>query len=176
MAFIGLKKPRQQSVFEPLVLNARIPDNSVFAPAGGTFLLVFLRHVGCPFAEQLVKQLLAWRTVHPALPIFLVSHGDHANTMKWLATFQAEQAFKVVIDEPRQLYGQWGLGFSKWQHFLGPKPLIGVVKLWFSGIRNRSAAGTRWQKSGVFLVKSQRVVWCHVPRSAEDNQLPELEF
>lgn len=49
---------------------------------------------------------------------------------------------------------------------------MGVMRLWFKGIRNRMATGTRWQRAGVFLVREGRVVWCHVPGSAQEFELP----
>jgi hypothetical protein len=126
-------------------------------------------------AEQVVSPPLRVGQAAPAsldLNTGPVRVGDADITDAWLAAIGGLGPLKWVHDPDRQLYGQWGLGFARLAHFGGLPSLLGVVRLWFQGIHNRGATGTRWQRAGVFLVRDGRVAWLHVPASAQAFELP----
>ena len=75
-------------------------------------LVAFLRHVGCPFAERDVKNLVVWAKENPEIPVFVVSHGSQDATDQWLAKIGGAQGLTIIIDESRSLYREWGLGYS----------------------------------------------------------------
>jgi hypothetical protein len=172
MAFIFLTRPKQQAVSDTLKVADPAPALANIELLSNTTLIVFLRHVGCPFAENTVKQVRNWSASHAGTKIILVSHGDEISTANWLQSIGGQGSATLLIDENRTTYGKWGLGYSGLMHFMGLASLSSVVRLMFNGIINRSAAGTRFQKSGVFLVKHKTIAWCHVNTSAEQLNLP----
>lgn len=136
-------------------------------------LVVFLRHVGCPFAEHTVRFYRQWAASHAQVHVTAISHGSPQATERWLRAMGGAGSLDIRIDQDRTLYRQWGLHPSGLWHFAGPRSLAGVVRLWFKGIFNRPASGTRWQRAGVFLLNQERqVVWAHVPESAEGFACP----
>jgi hypothetical protein len=174
MASIWLTRPRRQAVAPALWVGDQAPFDAALHSPQRWRLVAFLRHVGCPFAEHTVLRLREWAQQHPEVAVFIVSHGDEASTHAWLSEIGGLGCAQLVVDTPRQLYGRWGMGYSSLWHFAGPRSLLGVVKLWRHGIRNRSASGTRWQRAATFLLDADRVVWVHRPASAQVLALPEL--
>jgi hypothetical protein len=182
MSFIFLSKPPEQAVCASLkvgdaapILQSRSINPSLFGSETFT-LVVFLRHVGCPFAEHMVKEVRSWSNHQPNIPVVMISHGDELATNKWLDSIGGKGGINLIIDPSREIYGSWGLGYSNLLHFLGPRSLLAVVSLLFKGVKNRSAAGTRFQKSAMFLVKSSKIVWHHVPLSAQEINFPANAF
>lgn len=155
-------------------LDKAIKHLSARVSVPSQFLLVFIRHVGCPFAERDLKALRRWGAVNPDLPIYVVSHGHSQAMQAWLSAIGGDDGLNVIIDESRSLYRAWGISVSDVWHFLGWRSLLGVVRLWFKGIRNRRASGTRWQKAGTFLVQNGSITWCFSPRTANEFCLPKL--
>ena len=168
MASIFLRRPEQQVLSPCPQIGAPAPE----CLAGHDFLVAFLRHVGCPFAENTIRQLRQWHAQNPQTAVVVVSHGSTAVTEDWLARIGGIGTLRFVNDEPRTHYGRWGLGYTSAWHFMGPRSLSGVMRLWPEGIFNRTASGTRWQSAGMFLVREGRIVWRHIPVSAEEFQLP----
>ena len=105
---------------------------------------------------------------------WVVSHGPLEFTERWCRSFGGAERVRVLEDESRGLYAAWGLPRSSAAHFLGFHSLAGVARLALRGVRNRKAAGTRWQTAGTFAVDSSGVVrWRHLPRHAAD--LPDVK-
>lgn len=155
-----------------LAVGAAAPRAEALDVSQGRSLVAFLRHVGCPFSEQVVKRLREWAERNRDVSVHLVSHGDEAVTQQWLSLIGGVGRMHWVPDRDRALYAQWGLGDAPLWHFAGPRSLWGVVCLWPQGIRNRIATGTRWQRAGMFMVRDGVVVWHHVPESAQEFSLP----
>ncbi len=172
MPFIGLSRlPRPTVLARPLT-GQRAPNSPSLESHQTYRLVAFLRDVGCPFAEHAVRQLRAWAPAHPDVATFVVSHGDNAVTRPWTTKVGGLGTLHLVRGSPRTLYAQWGLGEARLMHFAGLHLLMGVAARWRQGIRNRDATGTRWQRSGLFMVKGRHVTWSHVPESAQEFALP----
>ena len=116
-----------------------------------------------------------WAKAHPDVSVVAVSHGDERITSEWLDRIDGLGRIHLIQDPGRHLYAQWGLGYSGFAHFAGPWSLLGVMRLWLQGIRNRDASGTRWQRAGTFLVESGHITWANVPSSAQCFLLPSLQ-
>lgn len=157
-----------------------VPRVGELAPAadgrlgGGPAVVVFLRHVGCPFAEATFLALHEQAGRTTGVRFVAVSHAPPEATAGWCqAVAGGPGRVEVVIDDGRALYAAWGLGRSSLSHFLGARSLRGVVALSRQGIRNRHPVGTRWQSAGAFGVDGERVVrFVHVPAHA--GELPDL--
>ena len=139
----------------------------------GRSLLVFVRHTGCPFAERDIKRVSGWAAENSEVHVVVVTHGDEALRDAWLADIGGAEGLTFYHDPERHLYGQAGLGFCAASHFMGLPSLLGVMRLWQEGIRNRSASGTRWQRAGVLLVEDGKLIWRYIPESAEGFRLPQ---
>jgi len=139
-------------------------------------LIAFLRHIGCPFSEQVVKALRDWALHHANVEVSVVFHGDRAIAERWFEQIGGCGVLNMVHDPDREAYGLWGLGFCRARHFMGLSSLSGVVRLWRQGIRNRIATGTRWQQSGIFLINDGIVSWRHIPKTADEFLLPPNEL
>ncbi len=166
---IGLRKPREQRVAVEPAVGDTFPPASTFAADEPFRVIVFLRHVGCPFAEKTVKTLRDLEARDARVRVFFVSHGDPGTTARWLAEIGGAASATWIDDPSRELYGACGLGYSTLSHFLGRASLTGAIALRREHIRNRIASGTRWQKAGAFLVdRDGRLLWKHVPLTADE--------
>lgn len=172
MASIWLKRPLTQPVSALVDVGQIAPQSSALSATEQFRVVSFIRHVGCPFAENTVRQLRSWTEAHPQVAVFVISHGDEFITHDWLDTIGGSGRIRIVIDTKRELHAKWGVGLSGFWHFAGPSSLLGIMALLPKGIRNRSAAGTRWQRAAIFMLDGERVIWSHVPRSAEEVDLP----
>ena len=174
MSVIGLRQPPAQRISDLPVCGERAPAFPWRNEGPADAVVAFLRHDGCPFAENTVKQLRSWAEDHPHVVVYLVSHGEPGVTGPWLESIGGTGSLQLIQDPSRALYAAWGLGYTRLWHFAGPASLAGVVRLWFRGIRNRSASGTRWQQAGMFLVEDGVITWRHIPASAENFALPPV--
>jgi len=168
---ILLLKPREQIIAPAPRLGdvIELPDPAF---SRGRVLLVFVRHTGCPFAERDIKESRRWAAEHPDARVVVVTHGDINVRNRWLDLIGGGDGLALYHDSDRHFYGQIGLGYSNGWHFMGPQSLMGVVKLWFRGIFNRMASGTRWQRAGVFFLQDGVLQWSNTPQSADDFILP----
>ncbi|OHX00583.1 tsa antioxidant enzyme domain protein [Colletotrichum incanum] len=86
---------------------------------GRPVLVVFLRCVGCAFAQKTFLALRALANKHAGtLTCIAVSHSSSAATQKWIDMLGGAWNVQVVIDEDRAVYAAWGLGLgSVWYVF-----------------------------------------------------------
>ena len=171
MNTIFLRKPTTQVVSTVPRLGDKVSVTREFA-CSSDVLFVFVRHIGCPFAERDIKVSNTWAAAHTDVTVVVVTHGDIAVRDAWLNVIGGVQHLHFHHDPERTLYGQFGLGYSSVWHFMGPESLWGGMSLWRKGIRNRMASGTRWQRAGVFRVRNGRLIWNAIPRSAQMFDLP----
>jgi hypothetical protein len=172
MASIWFSRPPRLAISELIKAGHAAPNSPLLASDEQLRVVAFIRHVGCPFAENTVRRLRAWAAQHPHVAVFVVSHASAEATAEWCNTIGGADGLRIVIDTQREVHAMWGVGFSSFWHFAGPSSLLGVIALLRKGIRNRSAAGTRWQRAAVFLIDGKQAVWSHVPHSAEEFELP----
>lgn len=146
-----------------------IADGKIEPP----FIVLFLRHVGCPFAEATVRAVTEVYASSPTVPFVLVSHGTERWTTAWREAIDCPEGAALIVDREREVYATWGLGLTGLGHFFGKESLKAVMALARRGIRNRHPSGSRWQGAGSFAVDSEGIVlWRHLPAHAGD--LPEL--
>ncbi len=158
----------------PPELKSAAPVSPMTDYLSKPYLICFMRHLGCPFAEMTVLELSQLQQKHQQIDFIVVSHCSLRETEFWLNQIAPDNQFVTVIDEERDLYGRWGLGCTGLGHFLGVRSLITLVRLARRGLVNRSPSGSRWQQAGAFAVNGDgRVVWRHLPKHAGD--LPQLD-
>ncbi|KAK4218944.1 hypothetical protein QBC37DRAFT_463268 [Rhypophila decipiens] len=109
---------------------APLDSNRTLTLGGGKLtLVVFLRCVGCAFAQ---KQFLALRTLATKYPgqldCIAVSHSSPAATRKWLDLLGGAWNVTIVIDEDRAVYAAWGLGLGSVWYVLNPQSQVAGFK------------------------------------------------
>lgn len=172
MPFIGLSRPQQHNVSDPLSVGDTFPSSENFSSDKPYRVIAFLRHVGCPFAENTVRQLRSWSIENSHIAVFIVSHGNAQLTKSWIESIGGLGNLLLINDVNRETYGRWGVGYSDLSHFMGIQSLAGALVLLLKGIHNRDACGTRWQKASLFAVNEKKILWAHKPGSAEEFLLP----
>jgi hypothetical protein len=141
---------------------------------GRASVVAFLRHTGCPFAEQTMRMLVDAAGRSPDLQWIAISHAPRAATERWCRTVGGNDGVIVASDPSRRFYAAWGLGRTSLGHFLGRRSLAAVAGLARRGIRNRHPHGTRWQSAGTFALDRDAIVrWRHLPVHAGD--VPDLD-
>jgi alkyl-hydroperoxide reductase/thiol specific antioxidant family protein len=137
-------------------------------------VVAFLRHTGCPFAEQTAVLVRDAAASEPDVDWVVVSHASARATARWRDAIGGLPGVGVLVDPGRIHYATWGLGRTSLSHFMGRRSLGDVARLARQGIRNRHPDGTRWQRAGTFAVDEDGVVrFGHVPAYAGD--LPDLD-
>jgi hypothetical protein len=141
---------------------------------GRPAVIAFLRHVGCPFAEATVREMVALARDRPSVDFVAVTHSNDAASHGWCKAFAGAGLVRLVADPTRARYAAWGVGLSDREHFAGRDSLEALQRLLDRGIHNRWASGNRWQPAATFAVNPEGVVrWLHFPRHAGD--LPSFE-
>lgn len=117
-----------------------------------------------------------------------VSHSNSESTLNWVKDVGGDniksddpnrppsEPVRIVVDDERELYGQWGLGHSSWLHVLNPANFFTMFRLGREeGIGQRpTSSGYRWQTAGSWAVdKDGKIVWGGAGSRADD--IPDFE-
>ncbi|KYK58119.1 uncharacterized protein DCS_05132 [Drechmeria coniospora] len=162
---------------------------------GRRVLVVFLRCVGCAFAQ---KTFLALRTLAnrhaSSITCIAVSHSSPSATRKWVDLLGGAWNVQVIIDEDRAIYAAWGLGTAGVWHLFNPTTQVQgwKEKGWLGervaeAIQRRgqttepeghqgasTALGNKWQESGAFAVDGRgTVIWGG--RAARADEVMDLD-
>jgi hypothetical protein len=127
---------------------------------GKPSLLVFLRHFGCMFCREMVRDLRRITETTPDFPPVLffyqgtVEEGQNFFGQYW------PQA-RAVSDVPKTFYTAMGLRRATFGQMFG-------IQVWTCRLRAMStgnfigkAVGDPWIMPGVFLVQGSEMLWCH---------------
>jgi hypothetical protein len=137
-------------------------------------VICFLRHVGCPFAEATVVDLVRRAPQQPAIDLIAVTHSGEAPSTRWCDAFGGTAGIRLIADPDRAHYAAWGIGLSDRAHFAGGASMAALRRLLDRGIHNRWASGNRWQPAASFAVDAAGALrWRHLPGHAGD--LPPLD-
>ena len=103
-------------------------DRKLAVGGGRKVLVVFLRCVGCAFAQKTFLNLRAIANRYPNLSCIAVSHSSQAATQKWLDLMGGAWNVRMVIDEDRAIYAAWGLGSGSFWSVMNPNTQIQAWK------------------------------------------------
>ncbi|KAI4596063.1 hypothetical protein KJ359_006355 [Pestalotiopsis sp. 9143b] len=95
-------------------------DRQLALGGGKKVVVLFMRCVGCAFAQKSFLALRAIANRHQAsgLRCIAVSHSSPEATRKWMDLLGGAWNVEVVIDEDRAAYAAWGLGLGTvWSMF-----------------------------------------------------------
>ncbi|KAK5656388.1 hypothetical protein OQA88_4769 [Cercophora sp. LCS_1] len=131
-------------VGEPAPLDR---DRELTFGNGKKVIVVFLRCVGCAFAQKTFTNLRTIATRFPNdVSCIAVSHSSAAATQKWIDLLGGAWNVQIVIDEDRAVYAAWGLGLGSVWYVLNPTSTVAGFKE--KGWLGASVAGSL-QRSGV---------------------------
>ncbi len=131
-------------------------------------LLVFLRHFGCIFCREMVRDLRAITVTNPAyLPILFFYQGNAADGKTFFNTFWPEA--RAVADESRIFYTAFGIRRGGIQEMLGPEVWACGVRAALKGSSGGWPTSDPWMMPGVFVVQGNTILWQHTFRHAGDH-------
>ncbi|KAK4178242.1 hypothetical protein QBC36DRAFT_368960 [Triangularia setosa] len=150
-------------------------------------IVVFLRCVGCAFAQQTFVELRTLSIKHRDLVFLAISHSSPAATEKWVSLIGGKGNVKLVYDPKRTIYASWGLGTGGWGYLLNVNTQVNGFKTkgWLGttvaasvertegfsfmkkqgqgqqgGVEEGMKMGNKWQEAGGWAVDGKgRVVW-----------------
>ncbi|KAK4186410.1 hypothetical protein QBC35DRAFT_412782 [Podospora australis] len=107
--------------------------NRGLSPSLGTgkkVLVVFLRCVGCAFAQKTFTNLrsISRKYGPERIACIAISHSSREATQKWIDLLGGAGGVKVIIDEERALYASWGLGLGSVWYVLNPTSQVAGFK------------------------------------------------
>ncbi len=104
-------------------------DRKLTVGGGKPVVVVFLRCVGCAFAQKTFLNLRTLANRYAGqLTCVAVSHSSFPATKKWLDLLGGSWNVQVVIDEDRAVYAAWGLGLGSVWYVLNPGTQIQAWK------------------------------------------------
>ncbi|KFA63048.1 hypothetical protein S40285_06389 [Stachybotrys chlorohalonatus IBT 40285] len=190
--------PPSVAVGRPLHIGDSAPrdrDRKLLLGGGRRVLVVFLRCVGCAFAQKTFLNLRAIANRYAgSIHCVAVSHSSQQATKKWIDLMGGAWTVQVVIDEDRSIYAAWGLGVgSMWYVFNPTTQMQGWKETGWLGEKvagaiqrkgNQTKAptaneddddavnmtmGNKWQEAGAFAVDGKgTVIWGGKALRADD--------
>ncbi|EMT61157.1 hypothetical protein FOC4_g10014203 [Fusarium odoratissimum] len=144
---------------------------------GKRVLLVFLRCVGCAFAQKTFINLRTMANRYgDALTCIAVSHASEQATQKWVSLLGGAWSVRVIVDEERAIYAAWGLGTSSMWYVLNPTTQVQGWKDMDDEEDDGplTTMGNKWQEAGAFAIDGTgTVIWGGKAARADD--VMELE-
>lgn len=136
-----------------------------------TTLLVFLRHFGCIFCREMVKDLREQAEQVSAYPeVVFFYQGSIEQGRAFFKNLWPEA--RAAADLPRYFYEKFGLERGGVREMFAPE-------VWACGFRAArkghfvgAPVGDPWQMPGMFLIQDSQVIWRHKFRHAGDH--PDL--
>jgi len=140
-------------------------------------LLVFLRHFGCIFCRELVKDLKRMSTAQPQYPpIIFFYQGTAAEGEAFFDNIWPEA--RAIDDVPKVYYDALGIERGGMKAMFGPEVWACGVRAAMKGNFIGWKTGDPWTMPGMFLVDGDRIIWQHDFRHAGDHpdltQIPQV--
>jgi hypothetical protein len=131
-------------------------------------LLVFLRHFGCIFCRESVKDLQAISEKDPSYPnVLLVYQGSRQAGEEFFGKFW--EAARAVADRPKRLYNAFGLRHGTLTQLLGPSVWVRGVEAMAKGNFIGKPVGDPLVLPGYFLIYDQQVIWEYRSKHSADH-------
>ncbi len=131
-------------------------------------VLVFLRHLGCLFSTELVKDLQQATRHDVTYPSVLFFHlGTLAQGDQFIAPLWPEA--RAIADPDRRFYAAFGVTQGSIGQLLGPATIACGIRATLKGNFVGKPIGNPWIMPGLFLVRGREVVWRHTFAHAGDH-------
>ena len=135
-------------------------------------LLVLLRHTGCPFCQEAIRDVKAAREAVEArgVRIVLVVQAPEGDFVRGFFERAGVPDVDRVADPSRALYSALGVERGNVWEIFGPYVLVRVVRALVAGVRpERRVGGDVMQLPGTVLIHRGQIVARHVHRSQADR-------
>ncbi len=152
--------------------NYEIEEESLLALSQQkTLTIVFLRHFGCTFTRQLLRELdsLKKEATQNGTQLVLVHMLQSGKEREYLVNDEV----KRVADPYCELYRAFGLGKGGVFELFGPRVILHGVLALIKGCGVGVLAGDGLQLPGAFLVKNGEII--SAQRARDIAELPQLE-
>jgi hypothetical protein len=132
-------------------------------------LLVFVRHYGCLFCREMLKDLRAVRAADAGYPSVVVfGQGDLDESSKFFDKFWPD--VPVVCDPAKRFYDAFGLGQGSAYQMFGPRVWACGIRAAVKGNLVGKPVGDPWTMPGVFLASADgELLWKHEFAHAGDH-------
>lgn len=151
------------------ILTAVVSGNNLQA---GTFadqldphrptLVIFLRHFGCAFCKEMVKDVRAAAEASQGYPPALfIFQGEPEDGEEFFA--KAWPGSRAIADGSFRYYDAFGITRGTFMQTLGPAVWgCGMRALAKGHVNRRPVHGDPWRMPGLFLIEADgKIVWCH---------------
>lgn len=138
-------------------------------------MLVFLRHFGCIFCRDAMRELGIKKETFQSrdVTLVLVHMTSHDIATDFFEKYDLE-GFESISDPDTQLYQIFGLGKGNFNQLFGLKSLIRGFEASMSGTKvSLKQIGDGFQMPGVFLLHNSEIVGSYVHQTAADK--PDYE-
>ncbi len=136
--------------------------------AGRAVLIIFLRHFGCLFCREMVKDLRALSASNPTFPrvlFFFQGSIEQGNT--FFDRYWPEVS--AVQDSSLEFYRAFDLRRGTLIELLGPQTWASGIRALFKGNFAGQSVGDPFVMPGIFLVKDENIFWSHAFKHAGDH-------
>jgi len=135
-------------------------------------LLVFLRHFGCLFCREMVKDLRRASETIASFPQVLYVYQGSVEDGEWFfGRFSPEST--AIADTPKKLYEAFGLQPGKKGQMFGPMVWPCAIRAVTKGNLGGKPVGDVWMMPGMFLIQPDgAITWQH--RFAHIGDHPDL--
>jgi len=145
------------------------------ASEGRAVMLVFLRHFGCVFCREAMKDIgkrkAEWKKKN--INVILVHMSDDETAKKYFAKYGVA-GFEHISDPETRLYASFGLGKGRVSQLFGLKNFIRGFETTIKGIPiGVRQIGDGFQMPGVFLIRNSMIMDSYIHASAADR--PDYE-
>jgi hypothetical protein len=131
-------------------------------------LMVFLRHFGCMFCREMVRDLRQLSETQPDYPpIVFVCQGTLEEGRGFFAQYWPEA--RAIVDTPKTLYTALGLRRATWGEMVGIQVWTCSFRAMAKGNFMGKPVGDPWIMPGVFLIQGNEILWAHRFRHQGDN-------
>lgn len=131
-------------------------------------LFVFLRHFGCVFCRETVKELRRVALENPNYPpIMFFYQGTVEDGEVFFEKFWPEA--RAVADKHQYFYQAFGLTQGNVTEVLGLEVWVCSIRAAMKGNFMGMPVGDTWMMPGLFLVQDQEIVWQHKYRHVGDH-------
>jgi hypothetical protein len=159
---------RSQSITGLNLVSATFGEE-LFARGGSHTMLVFLRHYGCMFNREMMRDIRWTLGKHVDFPTPLfVGLGDEDETRDFLKPVWPEA--RVICDPDRKLYDAFELGRGSAMQMFGPSVWACHIRASFKGNFFGKFVGDPWIMPGLFVVdRSHAIRFTHTFRHQGDH-------
>lgn len=131
-------------------------------------LMVFLRHLGCQFCKETVRDIRSAQNLDPEYPNVLFFFQESVEAGQTFFN-QFWPRAKAISDPDLFFYTEFGIPAAGLLEVAGPRALLAGMRATVKGNLHSWPKGNIWQMPGFFIVSGDKIFWSHHCRHAGDR-------